>query len=283
MYGTVLSIASLHVVAFLGGAWTTLPAALHTFLIALLPAVSINVFIVGLNQLCDIEIDRVNKPRLPLPSGDLTRSSAVTIITVALLIGVAFCFAPGCSVVLRTVLLGSAVLGALYSAPPIRLKRFALIASICILTVRGILVNIGFFLHALRSNSIANISPVIRFATAFFVIFGIVIALLKDVPDIKGDRIFGVRTFSVRLGARSVFVACTATLCTAFIIGAAFFLCTTPSAAGVLAALLHISTAAEIARRARKVNPVNPKQAYDFYMFTWKAFYLEYLLLPFGA
>lgn len=39
---------------------------------ALVPALLMNIAIVGLNQLTDVEIDRVNKPYLPLASGELT-------------------------------------------------------------------------------------------------------------------------------------------------------------------------------------------------------------------
>ena len=39
---------------------------------ALGPALLMNICIVGLNQLYDVEIDRVNKPYLPLASGELS-------------------------------------------------------------------------------------------------------------------------------------------------------------------------------------------------------------------
>lgn len=39
---------------------------------ALVPALLMNICIVGLNQLYDVEIDRVNKPYLPLASGELS-------------------------------------------------------------------------------------------------------------------------------------------------------------------------------------------------------------------
>lgn len=35
-----------------------------------------NVSIVGLNQLYDVEIDKINKPYLPLASGEMTQSQA---------------------------------------------------------------------------------------------------------------------------------------------------------------------------------------------------------------
>ena len=43
-------------------------------LTAVSPALLANVYIVGLNQLSDIEIDRVNKPELPLASGASLRA-----------------------------------------------------------------------------------------------------------------------------------------------------------------------------------------------------------------
>eukprot|EP00962_Isochrysis_galbana_P011657 scaffold3283_cov62-Isochrysis_galbana.AAC.1 len=49
---------------------------------------------------------------------------------------------------LRSVLIGSAILGTAYSAPPIRLKRQPLLASMCIMSVRGGLINWAFFQHA---------------------------------------------------------------------------------------------------------------------------------------
>ena len=41
---------------------------------AVVPALLMNVSIVGLNQLYDVEIDKVNKPYLPLASGEMTQS-----------------------------------------------------------------------------------------------------------------------------------------------------------------------------------------------------------------
>lgn len=41
--------------------------------IALLACLAGNVYIVGLNQLEDVEIDRINKPHLPLASGEFSR------------------------------------------------------------------------------------------------------------------------------------------------------------------------------------------------------------------
>ena len=49
---------------------------------------------------------------------------------------------------LLAVTIGSALLGTAYSLPPLRLKRFPVFAALCIIVVRGTLVNLGFYAHA---------------------------------------------------------------------------------------------------------------------------------------
>ena len=50
-------------------------AAFHLFW-TLVAGLSVNVFIVGINQITDVEIDRVNKPYLPIAAGDLSLERA---------------------------------------------------------------------------------------------------------------------------------------------------------------------------------------------------------------
>ncbi|CAN8068506.1 unnamed protein product [Agarophyton chilense] len=274
VYGTICSVVSISLLAAFKA---PKPHPFPVFLTALIPALLLNIFIVGLNQYYDIAIDRVNKPYLPLASGALTKSDAVFIILFSLIGGLLFCFAPLATPALRTVLIGSSVLGTVYSVPPFRLKRFALLASILILTVRGILVNLGFYLH----SSTGSVLPsTIVFASAFFTFFGIVIALLKDVPDIRGDMIFGIRTFSVRLGTEKVFSCCVGLLVGMFLTASAFYYKMAQSTFGLVMAACHILVAAVLWHKSRQVSTEIPAQIYDFYMFSWKTFYMEYLLLP---
>lgn len=290
VYGTFLSIVSLTIVAIIASR-IPLHSAVIPFLTAIIPALLLNVYIVGLNQIYDIPIDKINKPNLPLASGAMTLIDAWRVILSSLISGLAFCFAPMSTAPLRVVLIGSVLLGTMYSAPPVRLKRFALLASIAIFTVRGLLINLGFFLHTkiasgitVNKFSLAAYPPVVIFATAFFTVFGVVIALLKDVPDIKGDRLFGIRTFSVRVGASSIFRACVFMLASMFVIAGSFYAIVANSVpAKILSLLLHFSTAIYLTRRARAVDPESSKSVTDFYMLSWKAFYLEYLFLPLAS
>jgi homogentisate phytyltransferase/homogentisate geranylgeranyltransferase len=73
-----------------------------------------NVYIVGLNQIHDIEIDKVNKPYLPLASGEYSIATAIALVTtfaaVSLAIGVYVGSTP-----LMWALTVSLVLGTAYS------------------------------------------------------------------------------------------------------------------------------------------------------------------------
>ena len=71
--GTTLSVGALGIMALvLPGPERlseSLPALMLAMVVALIPSLCANVYIVGLNQLTDIAIDRINKPQLPLASG----------------------------------------------------------------------------------------------------------------------------------------------------------------------------------------------------------------------
>lgn len=285
IYGTVLSVLSVTAVA---AGYHGIPANCLrlSLLTSLIPALLLNVYIVGLNQIHDIDIDRINKPNLPLASKAMTLGEAYTTIVLSLLLGLAFCLPPLGTNPLRVVLIGSVILGTLYSAPPFRVKRFAALASACILSVRGVLINIGFFLHATKFSRTMTrpiIPPALTFAAIFFTLFGIIIALLKDVPDIQGDRLFGIRTFSVKLGARTIFNTCVSILVFNFIIAAIFYgLIAKSFAVKILTVVLHSALAMHLFRKSRGVDPSDRAQVTKYYMLSWKAFYTEYLLLPLG-
>lgn len=54
----------------------------HIWVQALIPALLMNVYIVGLNQIYDIDIDKVNKPYLPLASGEFSVTTGITLVTI---------------------------------------------------------------------------------------------------------------------------------------------------------------------------------------------------------
>ncbi|KAK9097857.1 hypothetical protein Syun_024902 [Stephania yunnanensis] len=250
---------------------------------AIVAALFMNIYIVGLNQLYDIEIDKVNKPYLPLASGEYSVGTGVVIVTSFALMSFWLGWVVG-SWPLFWALFVSFVLGTAYSInlPLLRWKRFAFVAAMCILAVRAVIVQLAFFLHiqTFVFGRPAIFTRPLVFATAFMSFFSVVIALFKDIPDIEGDKIFGIRSFSVRLGQKRVFWICVYLLqmayAVAFFVGAA-----SPFLWSKLITIVgHVILASTLWYHAKSVD-LNSKAAItSFYMFIWKLFYAEYLLIP---
>ena len=135
MLGTLVSVCSVSALAV--GPGQLGPPAARAFAHALSSALLMNVCIVGINQLYDIEIDRVNKPYLPLAAGDFSPAVGAAIVVATGAAALAIGAASGSPPLLAT-LGGSLLLGLAYSTdlPLLRWKRSPLLAAACILAVR---------------------------------------------------------------------------------------------------------------------------------------------------
>lgn len=210
--GSALAIPALHLLAAptYSAAFST--RSLISMVFAMVPALLMNLYITGLNQVTDVEIDKVNKPNLPIAAGDLSLKGGIITVVVSLILSLLMGISHPVfgSQGLNMALWWSGILGTMYSLNPIRLKRFPFLAAFCIVAVRGAVINAGFFAHA-KVAAFGHTSSVMEFllsdrqcvlSSLYFAIFGVVIALMKDVPDVKGDALSNVRTFSVRLGQK---------------------------------------------------------------------------------
>ena len=268
--GTTLSILGLYVLA--AEAEGAQPAWDLAF--TLLAGWCVNVFIVGVNQITDVDIDRVNKPFLPLASGDLSLGAARRIVVACAVVPVALALTQG-ALETAAVLAGLAV-GAAYSLPPLRLKRFPLLASLCITGVRAVVVNLGVALHFTGGG----VPPGVWALTLFVVPFAFAIAVLKDVPDLEGDRRFRISTFTVRLGGRRVLHIGLAALAVAYLGMAVLGPLLLADAQPVVLAVSHLAVLAVLLRAGLAVDPADPGEFTRFYMKVWKAFFLAYVLVP---
>ncbi|XP_038992946.1 homogentisate phytyltransferase 1, chloroplastic-like [Hibiscus syriacus] len=179
--GTALSIVSVSLLAV--EKLSDISSPLYTGVLeAVAAALMMNIYIVGLNQLSDVEIDKVNKPYLPLASGEYSTLTGILIVTSFSIMSFWLGWVVG-SWPLFWALFVSFVLGTAYSInlPLLRWKRFALVAAMCILAVRAVIVQLAFYLHIqthVFSRPIIFSKPLI-FATAFMSFFSVVIALSK--------------------------------------------------------------------------------------------------------
>ena len=160
----------------------------------LLSALGCNICITGLNQIIDVELDKINKPNLPIASGELDMETAKKIVFIAGMI--ALIISALLHWVLFLLILVILLLGIAYSVPPIQFKKHHLPAALSITIVRGVLVNIGMAVHfagLIHGNFV--IQPVIYPLTLFISAFSLAIAWYKDLPDRAGDAHFGYKTF----------------------------------------------------------------------------------------
>ncbi|XP_062229410.1 homogentisate geranylgeranyltransferase, chloroplastic-like [Phragmites australis] len=254
------------------------------FLEALASALCMNIYVVGLNQLFDIEIDKVNKPTLPLASGEVSVATGVLLVVTFLIMSISIGIRSK-SAPLMFALLVSFLLGTAYSidVPLLRWKRHAFLAALCILFVRAILVQLAFFTHMQHHVLKRPLAPTksVVFATFFMCCFSGVIALFKDIPDVDGDRDFGIQSLSVRLGQQRVYWLCINILLTAY--GAAILAGASSASLyqKIVTVLGHGLLAFALWQRARQSDIANKACITSFYMFIWKLFYAEYFLIPF--
>ncbi|MEB3189541.1 MAG: homogentisate phytyltransferase [Snowella sp.] len=238
-----------------------------------------NVYIVGLNQLYDVEIDRVNKPHLPLASGEfsLQQGQWIVVLSGVLAMVLAAILSPW---LLATVGI-SLVIGSAYSVPPLRLKRFSLLAAICILSVRGLVVNVGlfgYFTQALTNQAI--FPPSLIVLTLFILIFSIAIALFKDVPDTEGDQKFQIQTFTLILGKGTVLQITRGVITLAYLIMMIAGLTFLPTANTYFLVGYHSFLLVLLWWQSQNLNLEDKTAIAAFYQFIWKLFFLEYLLFP---
>ena len=140
---TALQVTGLFVLV--GGSLREDLADLPVLALALIACLAANIYIVGLNQLADIEIDRINKPFLPLVAGDISVRQGQWIVALLGLLSLTLA-ATQSPILLLTVGL-SIFIGTVYSLPPLHLKGRPLWAALSIAFVRGFVANVGLFLH----------------------------------------------------------------------------------------------------------------------------------------
>jgi len=152
-----------------------------------------------LNDFYDRDIDAINEPYRPIPSGAISIPQVVSQILILLLAGLGVAYAldwwAGHEVPTITILaLGGSFLSYIYSAPPLKLKKngwlgnYALGASYIALP--------WWAGHAL----FGNLTPTIMALTLFYSLAGLGIAVINDFKSIEGDRQLGLNSLPVMFG-----------------------------------------------------------------------------------
>ena len=177
--------------------WTT-DLITYTALGTLMAAV-LNAGNNALNQIYDLEIDRVNKPRRPLTSERMTLGEAWTFtwITYAIALALAWLVAPGGRHECFWIVVAAAVATFIYSCPPLRTKQRGIWANLTIAVPRGVLLKVAGWSCV---KTIWGIEP--WFIGGIFGLFLLGASTTKDFADMEGDARGGCRTLPLLYGVR---------------------------------------------------------------------------------
>jgi len=178
-------------------AWTT--NLLLYPVIGLVMAAVLNAASNALNQIYDLEIDRINKPRRPLPSGRLSLQEAwtFTLVTYAVALVLAWFVEPAGRHECFWIVVVATIITVLYSAPPFRTKRLGIWANVTIAIPRGVLLKVAGWSAV---KTIMGTEP--WFIGAIFGLFLLGASTTKDFADMEGDARGGCRTLPIMYGVR---------------------------------------------------------------------------------
>ncbi len=210
--GSFISISTLFIIAC-----RPLPLSQFWLLwfLSVITGLGCNIFIVGINQIADVQIDKINKPYLPLAAGELSITNAYKIIYLSAFISIIL--ATYISFYLTGIVAVSMLIGMAYSLPPFNLKKHHLPAALAITIVRGLLVNIGgyFVFNRIIHQSTEIPNPIWTLAL-FIISFSIAISWFKDLPDTEGDAKYNIKTLAILYSKKTALIWGTALVLLAF-------------------------------------------------------------------
>jgi homogentisate phytyltransferase/homogentisate geranylgeranyltransferase len=282
LIGTVISILGIYAIAAAELPAMELGDGLGDLALTLVAGAAVNVFIVGLNQCEDVEIDRVNKPWLPIAAGRLTVRQGWIIVAVSGLLAFGLAVTQGWVEIAGV---GAAMaIGTAYSLRPLRLKRYPAFAAASISIVRACIVNLAVYEHfaaSLGGRAEVSAPPATIVALTLFVLpFSLAIAVFKDVPDAEGDRRFRIATVTVLFGPRAAFRLGMAWLTAGYTGMAALAPFALQSASPWVLVAGHLTLLAVLWSWAHDLDLHDSERFTPFYMRVWQLFFLEYALVP---
>lgn len=184
---------------FIGGFVTGTIEPLHKLLLAALSGMFIAGAANAINDVFDLEIDRINKPGRPLPSGQLTpraaRFWAFSLFAGGIGIGA---LVNGAALIIAT---ASSLLLYLYSA---RLKPTAFWGNLCVGVVSGLA-----FVYGGVAVGRLNIALVVG---GFACLYHLAREIIKDMEDVQGDTAQGGQTLPIRYGLKPAMAIATAAM-----------------------------------------------------------------------
>jgi chlorophyll/bacteriochlorophyll a synthase len=215
------------------------------------------------NDWFDRDVDRINEPHRPIPSGRVPGRWAIRFAYVWTALSLIVSMALGPWGVVATSI--GLLLAWTYSAPPFRLKQNGWYGNLaCASAYEGL----PWFTGALVASAAL---PDIRIITlaALYSVGAHGIMTLNDFKSIEGDRQMGVRSIPVQLGSeRAAILACVVMLIPQVVVVALLFAWGSPRFASVVAGLVILQVF------CMKRLLTNPRELAPWYNATGVTFYV---------
>ena len=154
-----------------------------------------------INDIYDVEIDNINRPERPIPSGSVSLTQAKILFFLTLGIGImisiihSFIFSLGIVNIILALFFG--FIGWLYSAWG---KKQGFIGNIIV----SISFSIGLIYGAVLNSIAIPIYIYFFFLTSFFLLLSR--EIVKGCEDIEGDKTKGVKTLAIKLGTKKAII-----------------------------------------------------------------------------
>ena len=172
------------------------PLTVGLFLYFLVPA---NIFLYGINDIFDAEIDQLNPKKSEGGREVRFQGSRAVTATVLAATVVGFGFGPFLPLEAAAAFAVFYLLGTAYSAPPIRFKTTPLLDSVS----NGLYIMPGLVAYAAVTG---NLPPALVIAGSWLWTMGM--HTFSAIPDIEPDRAAGIQTTATALGEKRTYGYC---------------------------------------------------------------------------
>ncbi|MEI8031834.1 MAG: (bacterio)chlorophyll synthase [Chlorobiaceae bacterium] len=170
----------------------------------------------SVNDCFDLELDRINEPTRPIPSGRLSAKEGLANSIVALLLAIGIAVFLGLQVggyrglVIVASIMTALFVAYIYSAPPIKLKK----------NIFGSAPAVGFsygFAPFIAANALfGDIRPEAIWMATLNFFMAVALIILNDFKSAAGDKEGGLKSLTVMIGARNTFLVSFAIIDTVF-------------------------------------------------------------------
>ena len=193
----------------------TMQPTLHDYLLLLLLFIIYGPLGTGfsqsVNDYFDLELDRLNEPTRPIPSGRISEREAAwnwgIVLMVALIIstGISLHIGGRRGIIFATCMISGLFLGYVYSAPPFKLKKNIFLSA------PAVGLSYGFITYLSANVLFSEIRPEVVWLAVLNFFMAMSLIIMNDFKSQKGDAESGMKSLTVLIGPRYTFL-------TAFII-----------------------------------------------------------------